>query len=40
METKLVYEAPEVEVVELRPEGIICESKQFTLPGYGNAEEI
>jgi hypothetical protein len=40
METKQLYEAPEVEVVELRPEGIICESKQYTLPGYGNAEEI
>lgn len=40
METKQLYEAPEVEVVELRPEGIICESNQYTLPGYGNAEEI
>jgi hypothetical protein len=40
METKLVYEAPVVEVVELNMEGIVCESKQYTLPGYGNAEEI
>ena len=40
MEAKQPYETPAVEVVELRPEGIICESKQYTLPGYGNAEEI
>ena len=37
METKLVYEAPEVEVVELRPEGIVCGSQTDYL--YGGLDE-
>lgn len=34
METKQLYEAPKVEVVELRPEGIICGSPYDTQQDY------
>lgn len=40
METKLVYEAPEVEVVELRPEGIVCGSPYDMQDyNYGSLDE-
>ena len=40
METKQLYEAPEVEVVELRPEGIVCDSPYNTQDyNYGSLDE-
>lgn len=41
METKQLYETPLAEVVELCAEEIICQSGgQYTLPSYGNAQEV
>ena len=40
METKQLYEAPEVEVVELRPEGIVCGSPYNTQDyNYGSLDK-
>ena len=34
------YEAPAVRVAVLRFEGCLCVSGEYTVPGYGEAEEI
>ena len=40
METKQLYEAPVVEVVELRPEGIVCGSPYDMQDyNYGSLDE-
>ena len=39
---KVLYEAPSTAVVEVKVEGIVCQSQdpqQFTIPGYGDAED-
>ena len=37
---KKVYEVPAVRVAGLRSEGCLCVSGEYTVPGYGEAEEI
>ena len=37
---KKVYEVPSVRVTGLRFEGCLCVSGEYTVPGYGEAEEI
>lgn len=34
------YEAPALRVAWLRFEGLLCVSDEYTIPGYGEAEEI
>ena len=44
METKQLYEIPTTTVVEMMAEGMVCQSnpnnQQFTLPGFGDVNEI
>ena len=43
METKQLYEVPTATVVEVKTEGLICQSNlqnQYTIPGYDDAIEI
>ena len=44
METKQLYDIPTATVVEVLAEGMVCQSipndKQFTLPGFGDVNEI
>ena len=37
---KVLYEAPSVTVVEVKTVGIVCESQQYSMPGYDNVIEI
>ena len=38
---KELYQAPAVTVVEVKTEGIVCQSPgHYNKPGYGNADEI
>ena len=37
---KELYEAPSVTVVEVKTEGLVCQSPGHYKPGYGGAEEI
>ena len=37
---KELYEAPAITVVEVKTEGIVCQSPGYYKPGYGNPEEI
>lgn len=37
---KECYEAPTSTVVAIKIEGIICQSDQYTIPGYGDVNEI
>ena len=42
METKskAMYEAPATEVVEVKFEGVICQSNTSEIPGWGDANEL
>ena len=40
MMNKELYEAPAITVVEVKTEGIVCQSPSHYKPGYGDAEEI
>ena len=37
---KELYQAPSSTVVEVKTEGIVCQSPGYYKPGYGNADEI